>query len=107
MITTFFSGMFGRNDFLGELVLPLAEHQLENSSEQWYSLQERVGGEPVAGVGAGAGAGVGAGVGVGAGAEVGGRDRSRDGHGHRDGEENLDVNLKTFQAQLLEEEDGK
>ena len=34
--------MFGRNDFLGEVMLPMAGQMFDDPSSQWYSLQDRV-----------------------------------------------------------------
>ena len=34
--------MFGRNDFLGEVMLPMTDQQLDDQSPKWYSLSERV-----------------------------------------------------------------
>jgi synaptotagmin-like protein len=36
------SDMFGRNDFLGEVMLPLSGQPLEDPSPRWYSLLDRV-----------------------------------------------------------------
>ena len=42
-ISVWHSDMFGRNDFLGEVMLPMAgQIANEDSSPKWYSLQERV-----------------------------------------------------------------
>ena len=42
-ISVWHSDMFGRNDFLGEVMLPMAGQIVaEDSSPKWYSLQERV-----------------------------------------------------------------
>ena len=35
--------MFGRNDFLGEVTIPLDYHNLDDTTAKWYQLQERVG----------------------------------------------------------------
>jgi synaptotagmin-like protein len=41
-ISVWHSDMFGRNDFLGEVMLPMAGQIVaEDSSPKWYSLQER------------------------------------------------------------------
>ena len=41
-ISVWHSDMFGRNDFLGEVMLPMAgQIANEDSSPKWYSLQER------------------------------------------------------------------
>ena len=34
--------MFGRNDFLGEVTLPLAGRIFDDPTPHWYQLQERV-----------------------------------------------------------------
>ena len=34
--------MFGRNDFLGEITLPLAGRIFDDPTPHWYQLQERV-----------------------------------------------------------------
>jgi hypothetical protein len=34
--------MFGRNDFLGEVTLPLKMTDLANPMPKWYKLQEKV-----------------------------------------------------------------
>lgn len=36
------SDRFGRNDFLGEVMLPLGNDTFESSGLKWYPLQERV-----------------------------------------------------------------
>ena len=42
-ISVWHSDMFGRNDFLGEVMLPMAgQIAHEDLSPKWYSLQERV-----------------------------------------------------------------
>jgi hypothetical protein len=42
-VSVWHSDMFGRNDFLGEVMLPMAgQIANEDSSPKWYSLQERV-----------------------------------------------------------------
>jgi len=40
-VTVWHSDMFGRNDFLGEVVLPLSRPLFDNPSPHWYTLQER------------------------------------------------------------------
>ncbi|XP_037078640.1 synaptotagmin-like protein 4 [Pollicipes pollicipes] len=40
-ITVWHSDMFGRNDFLGELLLPLSDQSLEAAGARWYPLQQR------------------------------------------------------------------
>ena len=37
-----FSDMFGRNDFLGEVMLPMSGQLFDDPSSQWFSLQDRV-----------------------------------------------------------------
>ena len=34
--------MFGRNDFLGEVMLPMAGQIFDEPSPKWYGLQDRV-----------------------------------------------------------------
>ena len=34
--------MFGRNDFLGEVMLPLSGQVFDHPASQWHSLQDRV-----------------------------------------------------------------
>lgn len=41
-ISVWHSDIFGRNDFLGEVMLPLSSEFLENSALKWYPLQERL-----------------------------------------------------------------
>ena len=41
-VTVWHSDMFGRNDFLGELVLPVCRTLFDDSTPHWYTLQERV-----------------------------------------------------------------
>lgn len=41
-LTVWHSDMFGRNDFLGEVMLPLQGQELDDPSPKWYSLQDRV-----------------------------------------------------------------
>ena len=36
------SDMFGRNDFLGEVMLPLVGQHLDDPTPKWYSLLDRV-----------------------------------------------------------------
>ena len=36
------SDMFGRNDFLGEVMLPMSGQLFDDPSSQWFSLQDRV-----------------------------------------------------------------
>jgi len=40
-VTVWHSDMFGRNDFLGEVLLPLNALSLESEQARWYPLQER------------------------------------------------------------------
>ena len=40
------SDMFGRNDFLGEVMLPMSGQLFDDPSSQWFSLQDRVTGCP-------------------------------------------------------------
>jgi len=40
-ISVWHSDMFGRNDFLGEVMIPMAGHQFDDPSSKWYSLQDR------------------------------------------------------------------
>lgn len=40
--TVWHSDMFGRNDFLGEVSIPLRGKIFDNTQPQWYLLQERV-----------------------------------------------------------------
>lgn len=41
-ITVWHSDMFGRNDFLGEVMMGLQDKVFDNPQPQWYQLQERV-----------------------------------------------------------------
>jgi synaptotagmin-like protein len=41
-LTVWHSDMFGRNDFLGEITLPLAGRIFDDPTPHWYQLQERV-----------------------------------------------------------------
>lgn len=41
-LTVWHSDMFGRNDFLGEVLLPLAGRIFDDPTPHWYPLQERV-----------------------------------------------------------------
>ena len=41
-LTVWHSDMFGRNDFLGEVTLPLAGRIFDDPTPHWYQLQERV-----------------------------------------------------------------
>ena len=41
-MTVWHSDMFGRNDFLGELMLPLQGQIFDDPSPRWYGLQDRV-----------------------------------------------------------------
>ena len=41
-LSVWHSDMFGRNDFLGEVMLPMTDQQLDDQSPKWYSLSERV-----------------------------------------------------------------
>ncbi|KFM63564.1 Synaptotagmin-like protein 5, partial [Stegodyphus mimosarum] len=41
-LSVWHSDRFGRNDFLGEVMLPLGSEMFENSGLKWYPLQERV-----------------------------------------------------------------
>lgn len=34
--------MFGRNDFLGEVILSLEDKVFDDPTPKWYNLQERV-----------------------------------------------------------------
>lgn len=42
-LTVWHSDMFGRNDFLGEVMMGLQGKVFDNPAPQWYQLQERVG----------------------------------------------------------------
>ena len=44
-ISVWHSDMFGRNDFLGEVMLPMAGQVFDDPSAKWFSLQDRVSGE--------------------------------------------------------------
>lgn len=41
-VSVWHSDMFGRNDFLGEVVITLADTVFDDVSPKWYSLQDRV-----------------------------------------------------------------
>ena len=41
-MTVWHSDMFGRNDFLGELMLPLQGQIFDDPTPRWYGLQDRV-----------------------------------------------------------------
>lgn len=41
-LTVWHSDMFGRNDFLGEVMLSLKDRIFDNPQPQWYLLEERV-----------------------------------------------------------------
>ncbi|GFS31857.1 synaptotagmin-like protein 5 [Trichonephila inaurata madagascariensis] len=41
-LSVWHSDRFGRNDFLGEVMLPLGSDVIESSGSKWYPLQERV-----------------------------------------------------------------
>lgn len=41
-LTVWHSDMFGRNDFLGEVMINLQGKVFDNPQPQWYTLQERV-----------------------------------------------------------------
>lgn len=41
-LSVWHSDMFGRNDFLGEVLMPLQGKVFDNPAPQWYNLQERV-----------------------------------------------------------------
>ncbi len=41
-LSVWHSDLFGKNDFLGEVVLPVAELDLEEAAPKWYQLQDRV-----------------------------------------------------------------
>ena len=41
-LTVWHSDRFGRNDFLGEVTLPLGHDVFENSGLKWYPLQDKV-----------------------------------------------------------------
>ena len=40
-LSVWHSDRFGRNDFLGEVMLPLGNDTFESSGLKWYPLQER------------------------------------------------------------------
>merc|ERR1712025_1320133 len=40
-ISVWHSDMFGRNDFLGEVMMPLSGQVFDDPSSKWYSLQDR------------------------------------------------------------------
>lgn len=40
-VSVWHSDMFGRNDFLGEIVLPLADTVFDDDAPKWYPLQEK------------------------------------------------------------------
>lgn len=41
-LTVWHSDMFGRNDFLGEVMMPLEDKVFDDPAPVWYALQERV-----------------------------------------------------------------
>lgn len=41
-LTVWHSDMFGRNDFLGEVMMPLENKVFDDPTPKWYNLQERV-----------------------------------------------------------------
>ena len=41
-LTVWHSDMFGRNDFLGEVMLPINTIPLDDPQPRWYPLQDRV-----------------------------------------------------------------
>lgn len=41
-LSVWHADMFGRNDFLGEVTLPLADVVFDDPAPTWYKLQERV-----------------------------------------------------------------
>jgi hypothetical protein len=41
-LTVWHSDLFGRNDFLGEVLLPLGHDIFENAGLKWYPLQDKV-----------------------------------------------------------------
>ena len=41
-LTVWHSDMFGRNDFLGEVMLPINTIPLDDPQPRWFSLQDRV-----------------------------------------------------------------
>lgn len=42
-ISVWHSDMFGRNDFLGEVMMPMSGQVFDDPSAKWFSLQDRVG----------------------------------------------------------------
>ena len=42
-ISVWHSDMFGRNDFLGEVMMPMAGQVFDDPSAKWFGLQDRVG----------------------------------------------------------------
>jgi len=40
-VSVWHSDMFGRNDFLGEVLLPLAGQSMEDPTSKWFTLQDR------------------------------------------------------------------
>ena len=45
-ISVWHSDMFGRNDFLGEVMMPMAGQVFDDPAARWCSLQDRVGHSP-------------------------------------------------------------
>lgn len=45
-VSVWHSDMFGRNDFLGEVVITLADTVFDDVSPKWYPLQDRVSASP-------------------------------------------------------------
>lgn len=43
-VSVWHSDMFGRNDFLGEVIITLADTVFDDVSPKWYPLQDRVSG---------------------------------------------------------------
>ena len=41
-VTVWHNDTFGRNDFLGEVTVPLDYYEFKDASPKWYQLQERV-----------------------------------------------------------------
>ena len=41
-VSVWHSDMFGRNDFLGEVMIPLEGQVFDEPSPKWFALQERV-----------------------------------------------------------------
>jgi len=41
-LSVWHSDMFGRNDFLGEVMLPLYGRPLDDPTPKWFSLTDRV-----------------------------------------------------------------